>query len=420
MGMLLESWRLALFNLSINKVRSALTVLGIAIGISAVVTLLSVGQGFQDFVVGQFMDLGTNLIFSIPTAFSAGHGGPSGGDTFSDIPSSLTEPDAYAQEDPTTLPEVQRAVPVVRIEALVTYRGNSTSVNLTASTPDVAPVRSLAVVEGRFLTDADLSARANVAVLGPEVVDDLFEPDQDPVGQIIRVEGTPFRVVGVLEEQGGAGYGSADETIYVPLSTAQGRLIGMRDTSGTRTVTMIIAQTTTEDEMEPARLGIVDILRRRHRIRSDQDDDFAVFTQNDLLGTLNYITNSITTFLAIIAGISLLVGGIGIMNIMLVSVTERTREIGLRKAVGARRQDILWQFLAEAMMLAIFGGIVGILTGILGTLGMASQLEGVEAAVRPGDVILATLFSAFVGLASGIYPALRAASLHPIDALRHE
>jgi putative ABC transport system permease protein len=419
--MFLETWRLALFNLSTNKVRAALTVLGIAIGISAVVTLLSIGQGFQDFVVGQFMDLGTNLIFTIPTAFSAGQGGPGAGDTFSDIPSSLTEPDAYAeQEDPTTSGEVERAVPVVRIEADATYRGESTSVNLTASTPDIASVRNLAVVTGRFLTEADMSARANVAVLGPSVVDDLFAPDVNPVGQVIRVEDVPFRVIGVLEERGGTGFGNADETVYVPLSTAQGRLVGMRDTSGTRTVTMIIAQTYTEDEMEPARLGIVDILRLRHRIRSDQDDDFAVFTQNDLLGTLNYITSAITTFLAIIAGISLLVGGIGIMNIMLVSVTERTREIGLRKAVGARRRDILGQFLAEAVMLAVFGGILGILMGVTGTLAMASQLEGVEAMVYPGDVILATLFSAFVGLVSGIYPAMRAAALHPIDALRYE
>ncbi len=419
--MSLENWRLALSNLLTNKVRAALTVLGISIGISAVVTLLSIGQGFQDFVVGQFMDLGTNLIFTIPTAFSAGHGGPSAGDAIFDIPSSLTEPDAYAQqEDPTTSLEIERAVPVVRVEAVVTYRGNSASVNLTASTPDVAPVRNLEVVTGRFLTNADMSARANVAVLGPEVVDDLFEPDENPIGQIIRVEDVPFRVIGVLEGRGGTGFGSADETVYIPLSTAQGRLVGMRDTSGARTVTMIIAQTYTEDEMEPARLGIVDLLRLRHRIRSDQDDDFAVFTQNDLLGTLNYITSSITTFLAIIASISLLVGGIGIMNIMLVSVTERTREIGLRKAVGARRRDILGQFLAEAVMLAVFGGILGILTGITGTLIMASQLEGVDAVVYPGDVVLATLFSAFVGLVSGIYPAMRAASLHPIDALRYE
>jgi putative ABC transport system permease protein len=256
-------------------------------------------------------------------------------------------------------------------------------------------------------------------VLGQTVVEDLFPDNPYPVGETIRINGVPFRVIGVMEEKGGT-FGDQDNTVFVPLTTAQVRLFSARTASGEYRVSFILAEAVSEDRMDAAAEQIGAVLREQHDIAFTDEDDFTVLSQSDLLDTFGQITGVLTVFLGAIAGISLLVGGIGIMNIMLVSVTERTREIGLRKAVGARRRDILWQFLSEAVTLAVVGGLVGIGLGATGAQIVSALIQEFRSVVAPGAVLLATTVSAIVGLASGLYPAWRASRLNPIDALRYE
>jgi putative ABC transport system permease protein len=273
---------------------------------------------------------------------------------------------------------------------------------------------------GMFIDQENMNSRARVALLGRTVVEDLFPDNPYPLDQTIRINNIPFRVVGVLEEKGGSQFSDEDNTVLVPLTTAQTRLFPSRSRSGEQTVSAIVVQAASEDRMDAASEQVAAILRERHNIDFRDEDDFSIISQSDIVDVFGQITGVLTTFLGAIAGISLLVGGIGIMNIMLVSVTERTREIGLRKAVGARRRDILWQFLLEAMTLSLIGGLIGVGMGALGAEVVSALIDDFRSVVTPQAVVLATTFSAAVGLFFGIYPARRASLLNPIDALRYE
>ncbi len=409
---LLESLRLALRALTANKLRAALTMLGIIIGVGAVITLLSVGQGVQSYITQQFQAIGTNLFFVIPGSFQVEL----------NRPAYLTLRDAQALADPAQAPDILRVAPTVQGSGRATIPGEEKRTDIVGVTEAYAHARNWYPLTGNFITNADDEAQARVAVLGKIVADALFPENPFPVGELVRLNGIPFRVIGVMEERGGSSFGSEDDVIFIPLNTALSRIHPRRTAQGEPRLSAIYVQALNDDRMEVAIAEASQILRQRHDIGPGEPDDFSIISQNDLIGTFQQITSVLTVFLGAIAGISLLVGGIGIMNIMLVSVTERTREIGLRKAVGARRRDILWQFLIEAMLLSLVGGAIGILLGATGATAISTFLrdEGFTAVITLDAVTLATLFSAAVGLFFGIYPAQRAAALNPIDALRYE
>jgi len=409
---LLESLRLAIKALISNKLRAALTMLGIIIGGGAVITLMSVGEGVQAYITKQFQSMGTNLFFVIPGSF----------DQELKRPAYLTLKDAGALLDPVEAPDVLRVAPLLQGSAKITLPGKDKTVELHGVTPDYVLVRDWHPRVGEFITAADEQGKARVLVLGQDTADYFFPDDPDPTGEVLRVNGVPFRVVGVMAKRGGSNFGSEDAVVLIPLNTALSRIIPRRTNKGEPRLSFIYVQAISEDRMNAAIEEASYILRQRHRIIPGEPDDFTVISQSDIIGTFQQITGVLTVFLGAIAGISLLVGGIGIMNIMLVSVTERTREIGLRKAVGARRRDILWQFLTEAVLLSLLGGVMGILLGATGATAISYFLrdDGFSAVITASAVVLATFFSAAVGLFFGIYPAQRAAALNPIDALRYE
>jgi putative ABC transport system permease protein len=292
---------------------------------------------------------------------------------------------------------------------------------MRATTPDYAAVRGYEMTGGRFIDDNDYNGRSRVAVLGPETAENLFPADIDPVGAEIKVEGINFRIVGLLESKGSTAFGSQDDIIIIPLTTAQERLFNARSQrTGQNLIDIILIQAVNSQGVENVIIDASNALRQNHNITFRDDDDFLILTQQDFLSAFGEVTNVLTLFLGAIAGISLLVGGIGIMNIMLVSVTERTREIGLRKAVGAKRRDILGQFLTEAIVMSLLGGFLGIILGFAGAAGVHLAVPELDTSVTAESVLLAVGFSAVVGLFFGIYPATRAAALHPLDALRFE
>jgi putative ABC transport system permease protein len=332
----------------------------------------------------------------------------------------LTYEDALALNDPQNLPAVAGVAPEVRAFGQVVYQGNNANTPIAGVTPDYQSVRNYNVQSGEFINQANITSRSLVAVIGANVASELFTGGEDPVGQTIRINNVPFRVIGVLESKGGSGFGNQDDQVLVPLTTAITRLQRNRFGSG-NVISQISVQVVDANQMDPATQQISEVLRQRHHIR--YEDDFTIRSQQDILASANQITGVMTLFLGGVAGISLLVGGIGIMNIMLVSVTERTREIGIRKAIGATRQNVLGQFLTEATILSVLGGLIGIALGA----GIARLISGlqagtvtIQAVVAPDSILLATLFSVVVGLFFGIYPAYRAAQLNPIDALRYE
>ncbi len=411
-----ESMRVALRSLSANKLRSTLTMLGIIIGVGAVIALLSIGQGAGAAITEQIQGIGSNLIFVFPGQASA-----AGIRSAIGSASSLTLADANALGNHGCCPDIAGVAPVYQRSAQITGGGNNTNTPVNGTTPSYLVVRNWQVGRGRFFDQRDIDSTSRVAVIGTATAKTLFGKS-DAVGQTIKINRIPFKVIGVMAEKGGAsGFGgSQDDVIFVPITTAQQRLFGSaaQTAQGAPRVTIIYVSAASEKQMDTAMSQITQVLRQRHKIVYQQDD-FTVLSQKEILGVLSQITDILTLFLAAIAAISLLVGGIGIMNIMLVSVTERTREIGIRKAIGAKRKDILLQFLIEAVTLSVAGGVVGILFG--SGIGELVNMTGmIKTVVAPSSVLLAVGFSVAVGLFFGLYPAARAAGLHPIDALRYE
>lgn len=399
----------AIQSLYANKMRSGLTVLGIVIGVAAVIAMISIGRGAEGVITGSIEGIGTNLIFVLR-----------GGSEEISNPKPITLGDSDALADKFQAPSIMAVAPMLQDNLKVTYAGERVTTQVMGVTPEYAVMRNYQVSEGEFISTEHILGRASVVVLGTEVAQNLFGRTEGLVGEVLRIEGQPFRVIAVLKEKGGSGFSNQDDVLIVPITTAQQRLI--RRTPKDR-VDMILVQATSPETVPQANLEVAQILRTRHR-SAIGEDDFTLLSQQDFLDTAQVITSVLTIFLGGIAGISLLVGGIGIMNIMLVSVTERTREIGLRKALGARKGDILVQFLAESSLLSLVGGVVGIILGwlISAVVGQIAASSGtpINPAIGLDIVLLATLFSTAVGLFFGLYPASRAANLEPVEALRYE
>jgi putative ABC transport system permease protein len=409
--MLLENVRLAINGVMANRLRSLLTMLGIIIGVGAVIALVSFGQGVEAFIETQFQSLGSNLLFVFSSPPQSGG--------INDI-KFLNLADAEAIANPLLAPSVQRVAPQNDVFSLVVVGRNEASISVSGVTPSYQDVREWYPRFGRFVEESDLLTNARVAVLGTTLVEDLFGEGVDPIGQTIRINTLPFRVIGIMEERGGSGFGDENDVLFVPLSTAQTRLSNADMRDGSYRVDFLTVQAVSEERMDAAVNEIERLLSERHGVRYQDEQDFTVLSQNELLSVVGEITGLLTIFLGVIAGISLLVGGIGIMNIMLVTVTERTREIGLRKAVGARYMDILLQFLIESVVLTISGGAIGIGLGFVASVTGTALIPDLTLQVTGGAITLATTVCTVIGVFFGIYPASRAASLNPIDALRYE
>jgi len=393
--------RIALRALQVHKLRSLLTMLGIIIGVGAVVAMVSVGQGATVQIKERIASLGANVIMVFPGSFTTG-GARGGAGTRQSL--TLDDADAIAEN----CPDVTAVAPIVRRGVQVVASDQNWFTQVNGTTPEFLEVRSWDIAQGEMFTSDDVEAGTKVCVLGQTVVDNLF-PDEDPVGAIIRISNVPFTVVGVLTVKGS----DQDDIILIPIVTALRRLTG-------RTyINQIMVSAVSQKRADAAQTEVTDLLRIRHDIRNSEDDDFSVRNVADVAEAVQSSSRVLTMLLASIASVSLLVGGIGIMNIMLVSVTERTREIGIRMAVGAKSRDVLLQFLVEAVLTSLLGGIIGILFGL-----GVSQLIGLIAKwntpVVPGAIMLAFGFSAIVGIFFGYYPARRAANLDPIEALRYE
>jgi putative ABC transport system permease protein len=391
--------------------------LGIIIGVTAVIGLMSVGRGAQARVTSAFEQLGTNAIYVIPSSpgemglAALGGGAPT-----------LSLDDAEALANPAYVPSAVAVVPTSGNYTEVIGDGESITTSVTGTTPEYVEALNYSLASGQFISQRNVSHRDMVAVLGDKVATDLFGSD-DPLGQKVKIKGRQFTVIGVLEAKGGAFMGvSQDELLVIPITTFQTRLFTQRTAGGEDAVQAIVVQVSSSEAIDGALYDIENVLRQRHRLAADEENDFAVISQEQIVAQLQGIIGVFTVVLGAIAGISLLVGGIGIMNIMLVSVTERTREIGIRKAVGAKRRDILTQFLLEAAMLSLVGGGIGIAGGLVASR-LVSRINigggTIPSVVSPDIIILAVSVSVFIGLVSGIYPALRAARLNPIDALHY-
>ena len=400
----LQTIRTAIASLEANKLRAGLALLGIVIGVTAVITLMSIGRGATQQITGIIQGLGTNLLFVQPEGDDA----------------QLTLGDANALVDPVYAPTVLAAAPEIRSFATLAAGRDNTTAQVVGVTPEYLAARSLDLASGMFIKFTHVDNRDEVIVLGSNVAEQLFQ-NRDPVGDYVRVNGRRFRVIGLLESQGGSGFGTFNTQVLIPITTVYYRLSGERTSTGDISVSLINVQVRSVDEVDRSIEETSGVLRLRHRITGE--DDFTVISQQSTIETLEETTDTLVVFLGVIAGISLLVGGIGIMNIMLVSVTERTREIGIRKAMGAKRRDVLFQFVAEATVLSIGGGLLGAalgfaMTNLVDGRSLGNQTFSTSFSLE--FAILALAVSAGIGLFFGIYPAARASSLHPIDALRYE
>lgn len=401
---ILESVKMAATTLMANKLRSSLTMLGIIIGNASVIAMIGIGEGTQKFVKDQVSSLGPNLLFVVPGSPDAQRRPVIPPQTLV-----LADADAIAKQ----VPSVKEVSPSLNDSQLVTYRSNNAQATIVGTTPEFLSVRSFDVGKGRFINKLDLDRQANVVVLGSEIAERLFSGTQ-PIGQYIRVKNTSLQVIGIMQPKGSSFGDNQDMNIYVPLTTMANRIAGRSSPYGIR-VTFISVAVKDESQMRAAQFQIENLLRLRHKV--NKIDDFTVRNQKDLMNVLGSITGGLTLMLACVAAISLLVGGIGIMNIMLVSVTERTREIGLRKAIGASEQDILVQFIIESIILSAAGGLLGTVIGISGVL-LVSVVTPLQAGVSPIAIAMAVGVSGGIGLFFGVFPARQAAKLDPIVALR--
>ena len=399
-----ESFKMAAQTLVANKMRSSLTMLGIIIGNASVIAMIGVGEGAQKFVSDQVSSLGSNLLFILP-------GSPEAQSRPVFSPQTLVLEDAIAIAE--QVPAVKEVAPQLNSSELVSYRNKNVSTLIYGTTPELLSVRDFDVARGRFLTELDLKRNQQVVAIGSELADQLFG-NSNPLGEQIRIKNVSFTVIGVMQPKGSTFGTNLDETAFLPVTTMANRIVGKNSPYGL-SVTFINVSIEDENQMRAAQFQIENLLRLRHQITDE--DDFTVRNQQDLQETTGAITGALKVMLAAIASISLLVGGIGIMNIMLVSVTERTQEIGLRKAVGASAQDILVQFTIEAVILSIVGGAIGTGVGVSGILAV-SNFSDFDAGVSPVAIALATGVSGGIGLFFGVFPAQRAAKLDPIVALR--
>ena len=410
---ILRYFSVAFESILAHKLRASLTMLGIIIGVAAVLTTVGIGRGANASITDELSSQGTTLITVSPGAASSG--GFSGGSV-----STLTLGDVAALEESSLHPHIANLAPVYSSSAQLVYGTTNTQNQVTGTTADFESVRKQTVATGRFLSQADTVDQNRVVVLGGTAATDLFL-NEDPVGKTVRINNEPFEVIGVLETSGSSGFGSTDTQAFVPISVAQGRLFNADRYRGEYVVSSISVEAVDEAGVTPAQAEIEETLRLRHGLAVDDDNDFTVTNQSSLLDAVNTITGVLTIFLGSIGGISLLVGGIGIMNIMLVSVTERTREIGLRKAIGAQDSDILLQFLIEALVLTALGGLIGIgfSYGIAGIVGQIPNFD-FQVLIQPDIILMALAVSTASGFVFGLYPAMRATRLDPIEALRYE
>ncbi|MDD5164396.1 MAG: ABC transporter permease [Patescibacteria group bacterium] len=396
------------FALLANKARTGLTVLGIVIGIGSVIAMISLGQGATGSIESSIQSIGSNLIIVMPsfqrgvgTQVSAGRGSAQ----------TLKPADAEAIQEQITL--VKAVAPELSGRYQITTKGKNTNTSVIGTTAAYSSVRNVEVDIGSFISDQNVQGSSKVAVIGPTVRDDLFGENVNPVGQTIRIKKIEFKVIGLTKTKGGSGFSNQDDQIYVPLSTAQ------RFLAGSEYVSTISVQAVDQKSMTELQSQITTLLLSRHNISDAALADFSTMNQSDIVESASSITKTLTMLLAAIAGISLIVGGIGIMNMMLTNVTERTREIGLRKAIGAKRSEINLQFLTEAVMVTFLGGVIGVLFGWLISLGI-SQFSSIATKMSLSSVLLAFGVSAAIGIIFGYYPARRAAALNPIEALRYE
>ena len=401
---ILESFKMATSTLVANKMRSSLTMLGIIIGNASVIAMVGVGQGAKNLAAEQFESLGPNVIFVTP-------GSQEERRTTFNPPQTLVWSDAIAIAE--QVPSVKEVAPQITGNQLIAYRNLNANEQVIGTTPEYLSVRSFEVARGRFFSDLDLRRNQRVAVLGSEMAEKFF-PQQNPIGKKIRVKNVNLEIIGVLEAKGAFLGSNQDRTVYVPLTTMASQIVGDTSLYGTQ-ISFISVAAKDENSIRAARLQIENLLRLRHNITGQ--DDFSVQTQKDILNIVGTITSGLTVLLAATAGISLLVGGIGVMNIMLVAVTERTKEIGLRKAVGAKEGDILWQFLIEATILSAAGGAIGTVVGVAGIV-LVGAVSPLAPTISPVAIVLAVGVSGAIGLSFGVFPAKAAAKLDPIVALR--
>ena len=395
--------------LSANKVRTGLTMLGIVIGISSVIAMISIGQGTQSSITSSINSLGSNLLIVMPGAqkgvgsqISTGRGGAK----------TLLQSDVEAISEISGVKSIAAELSS-RYQVTTKGEGTNTNTTVTGTTASYTSVRNLEIDSGSFITDQNVKNLSKVAVLGPTVRDDLFGEGSNPIGKVIRIKSLEFKVIGVTKSKGGSGFSNQDDVIFVPLSSAQKYL------SGSDYLSTASVQAESSDTMTTVQEDITTLLLKRHKISDSTSADFSIMNQSDILSTASTITTTLTYLLAAIAGISLLVGGIGIMNMMLTTVTERTREIGLRKAIGAKRKDISIQFIIESIVLTFAGGVIGVILGC-GTAYLLNLSGIIKTTISVPSIFLAFGVSAFIGIVFGYYPARRAASLNPIQALRYE
>jgi putative ABC transport system permease protein len=394
--------------LSSNKARSGLTMLGIIIGIASVIALVSIGQGAQSSIQSSIESIGSNLVMVTPGATRSFGGGAQAARGSAQT---LTVADGEAVS--SSVANVNATAFTVTAREQVLAKGTNTNTSIIGTNPSYATVRNIEMSEGDFLSDSNVSSSSKVAVVGPTVVTDLFGEGGDALGQTIRIKGIEFKIIGVTTSKGGTGFNNTDDTIYIPYTTAQHYL------TGNQYLTEIDISAASSDATTQVQADVTSLLLDRHNISDSTKADFSTLNQSDIIATASSVTGTFTTLLAAVAGISLVVGGIGIMNMMLTTVTERTREIGLRKAIGAKRHDINLQFLIESLMLTFIGGMIGVILGCAISIGVSS-LGIIQSKISFSSILLAFGVSALIGVVFGYYPARRAGMLNPIEALRFE